>query len=72
MADRPDAAAAAPRMVKCPQCGQPALWAPDNRWRPFCSERCRQIDLGAWASDQYRVAGSEPAGDSDPGAEGAA
>ncbi|MCB1887786.1 MAG: DNA gyrase inhibitor YacG [Rhodocyclaceae bacterium] len=54
------------RTVKCPQCGQAAIWAPENRWRPFCSERCRQIDLGAWASDQYRVAGSEPAPDGDP------
>ncbi len=53
------------RTVKCPQCGKPALWAPENRWRPFCSERCRQIDLGAWASDQYRVAGSEAPGDAD-------
>ncbi len=53
------------RTVKCPQCGQAAVWAPENRWRPFCSERCRQIDLGAWASDQYRVAGSEPAGEAD-------
>ena len=52
------------RTVKCPNCGKPAPWAADNRWRPFCSQRCRQIDLGAWASDQYRVAGSEP----DPGA----
>ncbi|MCB1926438.1 MAG: DNA gyrase inhibitor YacG [Rhodocyclaceae bacterium] len=51
------------RTVKCPNCGKPALWSPDNRWRPFCSERCRQIDLGAWASDQYRVAGNEPAGE---------
>ena len=60
--DSPDAPP--PRMVKCPNCGKPAIWAPENRWRQFCSERCRQIDLGAWASDQYRVAGSEP----DPGA----
>ena len=28
---------------------------PDNKWRPFCSERCRIIDLGAWASESYRV-----------------
>jgi endogenous inhibitor of DNA gyrase (YacG/DUF329 family) len=43
------------RKVRCPQCGGEALWAPDNKWRPFCSERCKQIDLGAWASDAYRI-----------------
>ena len=43
------------RKVRCPQCGGDSLWSPDNRWRPFCSERCKQIDLGAWASDAYRI-----------------
>lgn len=41
--------------VKCPQCGAPVRWTPESRWRPFCSERCKQIDLGAWASERYRV-----------------
>nr|WP_201739343.1 DNA gyrase inhibitor YacG [Tepidimonas charontis] len=44
-----------PRTVRCPQCGAPARYAPDNPWRPFCSQRCRQIDLGAWAAECYRV-----------------
>ena len=44
-------------IVNCPQCGEATEFAPANRYRPFCSERCRLIDLGAWASDQYRVAG---------------
>ncbi len=48
---------AKPRKVRCPQCGGDALWAPENPWRPFCSERCKQIDLGAWASDSYAIAG---------------
>ena len=48
---------AAPRKVRCPQCGGDALYAPENPWRPFCSERCKQIDLGAWANDSYRIAG---------------
>ena len=48
---------AAVRPVRCPQCGGEALWAPENKWRPFCSERCKQIDLGAWASETYRIAG---------------
>ena len=39
------------RTVKCPQCGAPVRWVPENRFRPFCSERCKQIDLGAWASE---------------------
>jgi endogenous inhibitor of DNA gyrase (YacG/DUF329 family) len=46
-----------PRKVRCPQCGGDALWAPENPWRPFCSERCKQIDLGAWASESYRIEG---------------
>lgn len=33
-------------------------YGPGNRWRPFCSERCKRIDLGAWASEQYRIAGA--------------
>jgi endogenous inhibitor of DNA gyrase (YacG/DUF329 family) len=33
----------------------PAPYAPQNRWRPFCSERCRVIDLGNWATEAYRV-----------------
>lgn len=46
----------APR-VKCPGCGTWCRFAPDNKWRPFCSERCRNLDLGAWASETYRVSG---------------
>jgi len=33
----------------------PARFSPDNAWRPFCSERCRLIDLGNWAAENYRV-----------------
>jgi hypothetical protein len=43
------------KTVPCPRCGAQAPYAPENRWRPFCSERCRTIDLGAWASEAYRV-----------------
>lgn len=46
-----------PRMVRCPQCGDETPWSPENPWRPFCSERCKQIDLGCWANDSYRIAG---------------
>lgn len=44
-----------PRMVSCPQCGKTAAWDGTNPYRPFCSERCKMIDLGAWASESYRV-----------------
>ena len=43
--------------MKCPLCRKPASWD-DNPWRPFCSERCRLIDLGTWAAEEYRVPGS--------------
>jgi hypothetical protein len=43
------------RTVRCPQCGRPAVYSPENPFRPFCSERCRLIDLGQWADESYRV-----------------
>lgn len=58
-------AADRPRIVKCPTCGKPVEWRADNRYRPFCSDRCKKIDLGAWASEAYRVPSTPP----DPGAE---
>jgi endogenous inhibitor of DNA gyrase (YacG/DUF329 family) len=42
-------------VVPCPRCGAAAAFSPSNRWRPFCSERCKLIDLGDWASERYRV-----------------
>jgi endogenous inhibitor of DNA gyrase (YacG/DUF329 family) len=48
-------AAAPAKTVSCPRCGKPAPFAPENPWRPFCSERCKTIDLGKWADEQYRV-----------------
>jgi endogenous inhibitor of DNA gyrase (YacG/DUF329 family) len=50
---------AAPRSVACPQCEKAVEWTPANRFRPFCSERCKLIDLGAWASEAYRAPVSE-------------
>jgi uncharacterized protein len=49
------AQAPAPRVVNCPACGKPVPWVPESTFRPFCSERCRNIDLGAWAAEDYRV-----------------
>jgi len=54
------------KYVACPQCGTKVAWAPTSRWRPFCSERCKLIDLGAWASEKYRVAVEPPDADSAP------
>lgn len=45
----------AARIVSCPTCGKPVPWVAESRFRPFCSERCRCIDLGAWAAEEYRV-----------------
>jgi endogenous inhibitor of DNA gyrase (YacG/DUF329 family) len=44
----------------CPGCGKPVTWGPDARFRPFCSERCQVADLGAWASERYRVPAADP------------
>jgi endogenous inhibitor of DNA gyrase (YacG/DUF329 family) len=49
----------APRVVNCPICGKPVPWTPESAFRPFCSERCRSIDLGAWAAEEYRVPANE-------------
>jgi endogenous inhibitor of DNA gyrase (YacG/DUF329 family) len=46
--------------VPCPRCGQPAPFAATNKWRPFCSERCKLIDLGDWAAEKFRVPESPP------------
>ena len=43
------------KAVPCPRCGTQKAYTPENRWRPFCSERCRVIDLGNWATEAYRV-----------------
>lgn len=56
------------RKVRCPQCGAESPYSTNNPWRPFCSERCKQIDLGAWASESYRIAGQQS--DDEAGAPG--
>jgi endogenous inhibitor of DNA gyrase (YacG/DUF329 family) len=55
-----------PPRVACPHCGKEVSWTAENRYRPFCSERCRQIDLGAWAAGEYRVPAAEEESGSDP------
>ncbi|MGB0713931.1 MAG: DNA gyrase inhibitor YacG [Gammaproteobacteria bacterium] len=44
-----------PKTVVCPNCGKPVPWKPESRWRPFCSERCRLIDLGEWFDEGHRI-----------------
>ena len=51
-----------PLEVACPQCRTKVVWSQDNPYRPFCSKRCRLLDLGAWADESHRIAG-EPAMD---------
>ena len=56
------------RIVRCPGCGGDSVYATSNSYRPFCSERCRNADLGAWASEGYRVPArpsGQDSGDSD-------
>lgn len=49
-----------PRLVRCPACGGDSVYAPSNPYRPFCSERCKNMDLGAWASESFRVPEAPP------------
>ena len=51
--------------VKCPTCGKETEYSPANRWRPFCSERCKLIDLGQWASEAYVIKGAPGSADPD-------
>ena len=56
-------------LVNCPQCKKQIVWDSNNRYRPFCSERCKQIDLGAWAQESYVITATSPEPDDiDPNA----
>lgn len=57
-------AAASPLQVACPTCRKKAIYS-GNPWRPFCCERCKQIDMGAWAAEDYRVQAAPPPEDLD-------
>lgn len=46
--------------VSCPRCKLTAEYSADNPYRPFCSERCKMIDLGKWANEEYNIASEEP------------
>ncbi|WP_028603542.1 DNA gyrase inhibitor YacG [Ottowia thiooxydans] len=55
-----------PRTVRCPACSGPSLYSPENIFRPFCSERCKMHDLGAWASESFRMEVQEDDGATTP------
>ncbi|HUH00229.1 MAG TPA: DNA gyrase inhibitor YacG [Gammaproteobacteria bacterium] len=52
--------------VACPTCGKSVAWSPESPWRPFCSERCRLIDLGAWFSEEHAIPGEDAEADAGP------
>jgi endogenous inhibitor of DNA gyrase (YacG/DUF329 family) len=45
--------------IFCPTCKKPNTWKPENSFRPFCSDRCKLIDLGAWADEEHKIAGED-------------
>lgn len=51
----PEPSSAKTLTVRCPSCGVMHAYRTDNPYRPFCSKGCKAIDLGAWASEAYRV-----------------
>lgn len=59
----PSDATPAPRTVRCPACSGPSLYAASNAYRPFCCERCKNMDFGAWASEGFRVPADTPPDD---------
>lgn len=58
----------APRIAACPRCGTSTRLDPQNIWRPFCSERCKLIDLGDWMSGRYALPVTEDP-ENEPGPE---
>ncbi|MES1926147.1 DNA gyrase inhibitor YacG [Salinisphaera sp. T31B1] len=48
------------KTIDCPYCGEPARIGADNPYRPFCSRRCKLIDLGDWLDESNRIA--DPSG----------
>lgn len=51
------------KIVRCPTCGGDSVYAVSNPTRPFCSARCKNMDLGAWASEAFHVPADAPAQD---------
>ena len=51
------------KIVVCPECKGDSVYAPSNPFRPFCSQRCKNIDFGAWASEGFRMPADAPSDD---------
>jgi endogenous inhibitor of DNA gyrase (YacG/DUF329 family) len=49
-----------PRQVRCPACAGTSVYSPSNPYRPFCSARCKGVDLGAWASEEFILPDETP------------
>ena len=49
-----------PMTIDCPTCGTAVQWDTTNAFRPFCSDRCKLIDLGAWAEEKYTIPAADP------------
>lgn len=52
------------KIVRCPACGGRSVYGSTNPFRPFCGDRCKSMDFGAWASERFRLQGQQP--DNDP------
>lgn len=46
--------------VSCPTCKKSVKWCKENEFRPFCTERCKMIDLGEWSSEGYSIPDESP------------
>ncbi len=57
-------------VVQCPTCGEKVVWNPSSPFRPFCSERCKNVDLGAWATERYAISGEPDTGQDGTSVEG--
>ncbi len=59
MSGEPANTGARVRIGACPQCGHSTRLDESNSWRPFCSERCKLVDLGGWFGDRYGIPSDE-------------
>ncbi|MES2843287.1 MAG: DNA gyrase inhibitor YacG [Pseudomonadota bacterium] len=53
------------KTVRCPGCGGPSIYAPSNAFRPFCCERCKNMDFGAWAMETFKLPEQDSQNDPD-------
>ncbi|PCI60244.1 MAG: DNA gyrase inhibitor YacG [Methylophilaceae bacterium] len=53
------------KQVPCPNCKTLSEFSPQNPYRPFCSQRCKMIDLGEWAKENYKIPDKTPPKDID-------